>query len=283
MARMRVAARDVPVFTYDGPDSWSVARGALGGGGSRWLPVRRPALYAGDVFRTLAAGIGLRLPEPQETDNLPEGVELARHDSATLRVILRDMLLYSTNLTAEICGLRATQARLGQSLPIAQSAAEMTGWLTARYGIAADFKDHSGLSDQTRITAGDMVRVLVADGPDGALAPLLKEIGMRDDEGNLVSDYPAEVHAKTGTLNFVSTLAGYVETAQGNDLAFAIFAGDIDRREAAKAIGDEVPAGSITYNTRAKRLQQDLLQRWGLSSGVSPQHRPVGPVDMPAP
>jgi hypothetical protein len=32
-----------------------------------------------------------------------------------------------------------------------------------------------------------------------------------DDAGNLLADYPLEVVAKTGTLNFVSTLAGYVQ------------------------------------------------------------------------
>ena len=47
MAKMRVVNRDLPTYTYTagngGVDEWTVARGALGKGGSRWLPVRRPA------------------------------------------------------------------------------------------------------------------------------------------------------------------------------------------------------------------------------------------------
>jgi len=62
MARVRIADRSAPVFTNEGPDRWSVARGALGNGGSRWMPVRQPALYAGDVFRTLAREVGVTLP-----------------------------------------------------------------------------------------------------------------------------------------------------------------------------------------------------------------------------
>jgi len=49
-----------------------------------------------------------------------------------------------------------------------------------------------------------------------------------------------------------------------SDLAFTIFAADVERRERGKASGDEIPAGSIEWNRRAKRLQQVLLQRWGL-------------------
>ncbi len=47
MAEMRIAERTSPVFEHrleGGRDVWSVARGALGGGGSRWLPVRMPGL-----------------------------------------------------------------------------------------------------------------------------------------------------------------------------------------------------------------------------------------------
>lgn len=264
MARVRVVNRSVPVFTSEGPDQWTVARGALGNGGSRWMPVRQPALYAGDVFRTLAAEQGIRLAAPEVVDDLPEGRELLRHESPPLRRILQEMLLYSTNLTAEICGLAATRARYGTSLKIESSAAQMTRWLGETYGIEGRFVDHSGLSDVNSVSGADMVKVLLDVGPDGPLRPIMRRIAMRDAENNRLETYPIEVRAKTGTLNFVSTLSGYIETAEGSDLAFAIFAADIERRERGKASGDEIPAGSIEWNRRAKRLQQRLLQRWGL-------------------
>jgi D-alanyl-D-alanine carboxypeptidase/D-alanyl-D-alanine-endopeptidase (penicillin-binding protein 4) len=93
----------------------------------------------------------------------------------------------------------------------------------------------------------------------------LRRIAMRDSDNKRIENYPIEVRAKTGTLNFVSALAGYVETAGGSDVVFAIFSADLDRRARGKAAGDEVPAGSIEWNRRAKRLQQVLLQRWGLT------------------
>ncbi len=269
MARVQIVDRGSPVFDTNAPDRWTVARSALGNGGSRWMPVRQPALYAGDVFQTVAQEIGVTVPSPEVVDDLPEGgTELASHQSPTMRTILQEMLLYSTNLTAEICGLSATQAKLGRSLNIEQSAAEMTRWIGETYGAECDFKDHSGLSDANRISAGAMVKVLLAVGPDGPLRPIMRRIAMRDADNNRLEDYPIEVRAKTGTLNFVSSLAGYVETADGSDLAFAIFAANLDRRERGKASGDEVPAGSIEWNRRARRLQQQLLQRWGLIASI---------------
>jgi D-alanyl-D-alanine carboxypeptidase/D-alanyl-D-alanine-endopeptidase (penicillin-binding protein 4) len=40
---------------------------------------------------------------------------------------------------------------------------------------------------------------------------------------------PDEIVAKTGTLNFVSTLAGYVQAPSGRTLAFSVFCADLDR------------------------------------------------------
>jgi len=91
MARVRIVDRGAPVFATDAPDSWTVARSALGNGGSRWMPVRQPALYAGDVFRELASDVAL--PAPEVVDRLPEGRrELAQHQSQTMRTILQEML-----------------------------------------------------------------------------------------------------------------------------------------------------------------------------------------------
>lgn len=265
MAHVRVVDRAAPVFTAEGPDRWTVARSALGDGGSRWLPVRQPALYAGDVLRALASDAGVTLPVPKVIDELPDGGSaVVTHRSASLRTILQEMLLYSTNLTAEVCGLAATRARLGRAVDIEASAAEMTSWLGETYGIVCDCKDHSGLSDQTRISAAAMLQVLLQEGPKSDLRPILRRIPMRDDENRRVDDYPTVVRAKTGTLNFVSTLAGFVKTSDGADLAFVIFSADVARRERGKASGQEIPEGSAAWNDRAKRLQQVLLQRWGL-------------------
>jgi serine-type D-Ala-D-Ala carboxypeptidase/endopeptidase (penicillin-binding protein 4) len=267
MARMRVVDRDLPVYTFaetDGRDDWTVARSALGANGSRWLPVRQPAIYAGDVFRVLARAQGIELAEVGVADSQPTGAELVRLLSDPLDDIIRDMLKYSTNLTAETLGLSATVAQGGRPLTLADSARAMTRWAATALGVDCSFVDHSGLGDASHISAGQMVKTLVAAGPMGLLRSLMKDIVLTDIDGEALPNPPATVVAKTGTLNFVSALAGYIRTTGGADLCFAIFCADPDSRATALQSDDEIPDGARDWNHRAKRLQQELLQRWSV-------------------
>lgn len=256
LARVRVVQRDLPVFAWEGPEQWSVASAALGKGGARWLPVRHPAAYAGEVFQTLCAAQGIRLPDPVLLDRLPQARELARHDSAALDAILRDMLKHSTNLTAEVTGLAASQAA-----SLAGSARSMQEWARLHHGVPAHIADHSGLGADSRITAASLARLMAGLG-QGPLPALLKEHGMRDAEGRVAKGHPVRVQAKTGTLNFVSTLAGYIDPPGGRRLAFAILSGDLARRAALPPEDRERPPGGEAWAKRARGLQGQLLARW---------------------
>ncbi len=263
MSRMEVVERGAPVFDYqdgNGTDHWTVARSALNSSGSRWLPVRYPSIYTGDVFRALSAKEGLLLPEPILANTRPEGEVLARYSSPTLSDVMRRMLDKSTNLTAEAAGLMASAARSDNKRGLRTSAFQMSAWMQSLAGGAPRFDDHSGLSDKTRITASEMARFLAVNGVNARLFPILKSIPFLDEKGRLLQIPPAEVRAKTGTLNFVTSLAGYLITKGGRRIAFAYFAADLDKREASKLTPSERPAGSASYNTRARLLQQSLLK-----------------------
>ncbi|MCC7319534.1 MAG: D-alanyl-D-alanine carboxypeptidase/D-alanyl-D-alanine-endopeptidase [Rubellimicrobium sp.] len=265
--RATLAERAAPVFTHDDSgalEEWTVARSALGEGGSRWLPVRRPALYAGDVLRTLALAEGIRLPAAETVAVLPAGRELARHDSAPLDAVVAGMLDHSTNLTAEVLGLAAARASGGDPATLAQSAGMMRRWLRHRLGVAPRPVDHSGLGEGSSVDASAMLAALVSAGHDPGFAPLLKRIRLLDDRGEPLRAPPAEVRAKTGTLDFVSSLAGFITTPGGRRLAFAIFTADPAARRGARASDDEVPPGSREWNRAARRLQQQLVQAWAL-------------------
>ncbi|QFS84055.1 D-alanyl-D-alanine carboxypeptidase DacB precursor [Roseivivax sp. THAF40] len=273
MARMVVVARRGPIYTYreaEGRDDWTVAKSALGNGGARWLPVRQPELYAGEVFQTMAGAQGIRLKAPEKVDALPEATtEVSRIESDVLREILEDMLLYSTNITAEVVGLSATAARTG-AVPesLAASAEEMNRW--GREVLALDrmaFVDHSGLGDASRISAVDMVHALVRLRTRGTLKPILKDIPLQDDTRTPLPNSGVEIRAKTGTLNFVSGLAGFQTLPDGTELAFAIFSADLGRRAELTVEERERPPGGRTWNGRAKRLQQALLRRWSVVYG----------------
>jgi D-alanyl-D-alanine carboxypeptidase/D-alanyl-D-alanine-endopeptidase (penicillin-binding protein 4) len=220
-------------------------------------------LYAADVFRTFARAQGISLPAGEVTARAPSGQVIVQHQSQPLRIILRDMLKFSTNLTAEVVGMSATAATDGRPADLRSSARAMTRWCRSKLGISAQFVDHSGLGDASRISADQMVKALVAVGPNGPLRAIMKNIMMTDSERREIPNHPVSVQAKTGTLNFVSTLSGYVQAVDGRVLAFAIFGADAEARAAIARDDREVPQGARGWNRRAKRLQQRLLQRWG--------------------
>ncbi|MCU0802060.1 MAG: D-alanyl-D-alanine carboxypeptidase/D-alanyl-D-alanine-endopeptidase [Rhodobacteraceae bacterium] len=263
LATMRVVDRDLPLFAFEAGvqrDNWSVARGALGREGSRWLPVRQPGLYAGEVLQWLAAAQGVTLPDPVAIPTPPQGETVAQDQSDTLVRLLADMLRFSTNLTAEAVGL-TTSAQ--PTLP--QSAAAMTLWAKEALGMTSTFVDHSGLGAASQTTAADIVRMLVG-GPRlraGSLLPgILRDIGMRDAAGEVIEGDPVRVRAKSGTLNFVSGLAGFITPPAGRQLAFAIYAADVPRRAALRQDEMEDPEGGEAWTRRARVLQGRLISRW---------------------
>ena len=264
-SRMQIVDRSLPVYTYqrgDGVDEWTVARRALGGGGARWLPVRRPDLYAAEVFQILARSHGIVLGDVDVLDAPPEGAEIARHESATLVAILEDMLRYSTNLTAEAVGLSATEAAGFEPATLAQSAGRMNTWIGGELGgLPPGLVDHSGLSGKSRISAIDMVRTLIRVGTKAPLAPLLKPFPIDD------APVPLSVSAKTGTLNFVSALTGYLTAPTGRELAFAILTSDLSRRATLIEAERDNPPGGRDWAGRSRALQRRLLANWAVAHG----------------
>jgi serine-type D-Ala-D-Ala carboxypeptidase/endopeptidase (penicillin-binding protein 4) len=266
MVRVAVAQRDAPLFTYapGAVEEWTVASGALGKGGSRWLPVRVPGTYVAEVFRTLARAQGIRLEPGERVAALPAGVELGRVESEPLTEVLRDMLKFSTNLTAECVGLAAS----GLST-LEASGRAMSDWVAATFGVQFDLHDHSGLGGRSRVTAAGMAQVLhKAEAARRGLRPILRDVGMKDDNGKVIEGHPVTVVAKSGTLNFVSGLAGHVvPPAPGRDLVFAIFSGDPERRDAVPVDLREDPDGAGSWTKRARRLQGQLVSRWAGAYG----------------
>ena len=85
--------------------------------------------------------------------------------------------------------------------------------------------------------------------------PLAEALG-REGGGDGAPGRPL-VEAKTGTLNFVSNLAGYARGPDGAERAFAVMVADLPRRAATE--GQELPEGVLGWTARAKRLQRDVV------------------------
>ena len=256
-------------LTSGSEEVWRVRAGTLGKrAGSRWLPVRMPDLYAGRVFRELARGFGLALSAPQRGRAPTDGRLLARHLSRPLGEIITAMLKHSTNLTAEMVGIAAAR-RLGAApRSPADSAAVLNDWAAQFAGFArgdAGFRlaNHSGLSLVSRLSPRRMTDLLAAaarrpqlvafrePAMTGAIAGFLKPHNVSDK--GAPAPVGLVVRAKTGTMNYVRGLAGYITTPGGRRLAFAYFANDIGARGS---------GNSSRWLARARALERALIRNW---------------------
>ena len=252
-----------------GREVWTLARRRVRGAGSEWLPVRAPLAYAGEVFGGLAAQAGIALPPA--APGTAAGAVLALHDSPPLERMMRDMLFYSTNLTAEVAGLRAAQAQGLAPVALADSGAAMTAWARRRLGLSqAVFVNHSGLGDASRLPAREMTDALGRAAE--RLPALLRARPILDAERRPIEIGGAGVLAKTGTLDFVSALAGYLTGRRR--LAFAIFAADPGARARIRPEERAAPPGAAAWAARARAQEQALLRRWAtLLRGVTLRRR----------
>ena len=253
---MRVEERNAPSYGYQyAPEreQWSVQRSALGKNGGRWLPARNPRRYAGEAFQVICAEMGIELPSPTIIQGQhPEAVlavTIAQKKSRPYHEIAKSMLKLSTNLTAEVIGLTASRAP-----NLRQSAAALSQFAQA-HGMRGAVVDHSGLSDQSRLTAEGLAMFMAWHHRNG-LADLLKPKILRH-KGKPMAG--VDLRVKTGTLNFVSSLSGYL-TYQGKSLGFAILTANLAQREKVK--GRENPPGVKGWEARSRSLQYALLREW---------------------
>ncbi len=262
---IEASSRRAPVFVYrnvGGHDRWSVARSALGKKGGRWLPVRQPADYCGDVFRTLASAAGLALPAHQRKTTPAAVREIARFDSKPLREVIRWLLKYSNNMTAECLGLTASRA-LGQDpQTLLASSQIMDRWAGDNLGAAnLGFINHSGLTDRVHISPRQLAMLLATPQAKTGLSGELKPFKLLDRNGDIVPSASGNVFAKTGSLNFTRALAGYLEKG-GQTYTFAIFAADLPARAAIPAAARENPRGARLWARKAHRQEQAIVQNW---------------------
>ncbi|MBA2564346.1 MAG: D-alanyl-D-alanine carboxypeptidase/D-alanyl-D-alanine-endopeptidase, partial [Gemmatimonadetes bacterium] len=197
-----------------------------------------PAAYAATVFReTLEAeGIAVaRDPVTVVSDPRLSPVDstsrlLAEHVSPPLEAVVNSINLRSQNLHAELLLKTLGKEKRGEGSWAAGIAAERD--FLRRVGIADDgvsIRDGSGLSEGNLVTPGALVTLLrhMLRHPHGGI--FFGSLPAAGGEGSLRSRFsnsPAAdaIHAKTGTLEHVNSLSGYLVPVRGDTLAFSIIA-----------------------------------------------------------
>jgi D-alanyl-D-alanine carboxypeptidase len=214
-------------LTFEGnrPEGWHVSD-----------PERRAAEFVTERLRSLGVEVGRKAVADRAPADLDE---IARIQSRTLRRLLTFVNVESSNFAAEVLGKLLGGARFGDPGTIAKGAAAIQAW-AARHDVRVISRDASGLSYQNRLTARGIVRLLgVADAaPWGrALRESLPEPGEGTLEGRLGG---VELMAKTGTLDDVSALSGWIRLERTGEWArFSILTTGYSE-DAAKGLEDDL-------------------------------------------
>jgi D-alanyl-D-alanine carboxypeptidase/D-alanyl-D-alanine-endopeptidase (penicillin-binding protein 4) len=307
-------ALQVTRTTYDGP---IVVKGqiALGSAGV-WqaIPVSDPARYTAAALREtlLKRGIVVRggVREVLEAadspvtgrsvfapafDKTPPLRVLAIHQSPTLQEILTVLNHKSHNLFAE--AVLRTVGRVAVGEGTVEGGERAVRYLleceTGNDSLPLAMHDGSGLSVLNRVAPRTTIRLLsyMARSPmwDDYRATLpeagdpqgLKRMYKTRAEGNL--------RAKTGTIDHVSALSGYVTAANGERLAFSIMSNKVPSTWRAKRVEDAIGArlalfvrpGALPPTLAAappQPPQAEAEEATATSTAASPPTTPVRPA-----
>lgn len=192
-----------------------------------------PARQAADVFASLLKAEGLKVRRVTK-GTVPEGArEVARVESAPIADLVQEILTDSENNYAEALAHLVGGKLLGD--PSFAGGAAATTQVLDSLGLdtaGLTLVDGSGLSRNNRIPPALLADVLanVVRGTDPDLVPIASGLAVAGMTGTLAGRFGSGatkdgrgfVHAKTGTLTGVSSLAGTVLDAEGRTLVFAV-------------------------------------------------------------
>jgi len=204
-----------------------------------WRAIPDPVDYAGAVIKYNFGERGIAVAGPIRGGEVPEGAFLLTEwQSRPLLEIVRDMNKLSTNFVAE--QLVKHMGGVFKKAPgsTAKGVAVIQEYLDS-IGIpkgSVVLENGSGLSTISRISAKQLVDVLVAAYRNRKIQyDFMASLSVLGIDGTMkrwtkmAPSLTGIVYAKTGTLNSVSTLAGYVPGPDGQIVAFAIMANGLPK------------------------------------------------------
>ena len=183
-----------------------------------------PAVMAADRFAALLRERGVAIGGGPARATTPSGsVEITHLDSSPVSALVQEMLRESDNTTAELLakemGVRsAASGTTDAGLAVVNQEVATRGLPTD----GATVVDGSGLSTDNKVTCSVVQDLLDQSGPAGALAaglPVAAQTGTLEKRFNSQA-VAGRLRAKTGTLNQVTALAGFLSTAGESSVTF---------------------------------------------------------------
>lgn len=209
----------------------------------------QPEMTLGILLREFLEDSGVKVERSAQMGLVPEeAIPFYEFESDTLKRTIEDLNHYSNNFIAEqllyVLG-EGVDGRMSRQAGLRR----LSGYLN-HLGFPEDeynLSDASGLSHENRISPRILTRLLKQAYSDIDIGPeFVNSLSVAEQSGTLrkrsFSLDSAVVRAKTGTIDGVSSLAGYIFTRSGKKYAFSILQNSVNSKEDAVKIENEIAA-----------------------------------------
>ncbi len=245
------------------------------------------ALFTAHAFRAMAlrAGVDIAGGVRQATGDPPALEALAVHHSVPLSQLAALINKPSNNFLADRLLATVGGERFGGGPSIAKGVQAMSDWLS-RVGVTPGsyrLENGSGLSHAIHISARQLVQVLLA-GAEKLGADWLDSLSVGGRDGTLkyrFASRPSAGHikAKTGTLNGVATLSGFV-TVGDEQLCFSFLTNGFRHKRKNVIREGQADAVDAMYRYLVARAGKDAPAE--APPAAAPAAPPeAAPLDMP--
>lgn len=290
-ATSQIAPGQIGEFEYkldDDQDTWLYQTDFLKKNYRRYmkyLPVRRPALYAGHLVRKFASMRGAELPAPEEGRLPVAHTVLHVHEGRELIELTETMLQWSNNLMADLLLLSTGKKLAGHAVSLEESGKYVTAfWKRVLPSVdwsSFEFVNGSGLTGLNRISPEQMVAMLTwADEQDFGGTRFANTLPVTGWSGSLrrrlrFPETTFRVQAKTGTIFYGVALAGEYYDRYNRRRVFVQFYHDPARR----AILDDLEKperarlmrrGAYGWVRNSREALDDRLLSWVLKPTDEP-------------
>ncbi len=237
--------RLIAVVTPSEGETKVVLSGSLGAdadASSYRYPLHRPSLHAGETFVLLLEKAGVKVDGERVAIKVAptKAKVLATHRSDPVSVIVRAINKQSNNFMAEQLAHALSPARGGTAEDGLATIRAVMGEL----GVPTEglvIGNGSGLYDNNRVSARQLTALLGAAWRDFRIAPdfvaSLSVVGVDGTGKRWLTSSPSRgwIRVKTGTLDGITTLSGYVGAPGRKPVAFALIFNDLPKWSSGKA------------------------------------------------
>lgn len=208
---------------------------------SVWKKVEQPSLYFGFTLKSLLAQRGVKVKGRLRAGTVPTFGVRTLHiaSSETLDLVLKRLNKHSSNFVAEQLIKQLGAEGKGPPGSTARGIQVVEEFLERDVGMRRGsyvMRNGSGLNDTNRFSAAQTNQLLKYMWDRFPVAPeYLSSLGIAGKDGTIKyrfegTDAVWRLRAKTGTLENVSALSGYVQAVSGERFVFSVLVNDFPGR-----------------------------------------------------